>query len=184
MSDDHHKPSDHQPHVMPLSMYFAVAGGLIVMTVFTVWTAKYMPELIKHYTKMQITPTISIIIAMLIACFKASLVCAFFMHLKYDKPLNRLTFFSGLFFLSLFFIFTLADTLTRSDTPTAAITDNMPEEFKGLTERPPTPVWVPAWHGYDPVKGHNLSEHGHGDHKEDGKNKVDHKEDGKKKAEH
>ncbi|NQZ58145.1 MAG: cytochrome C oxidase subunit IV family protein, partial [Lentisphaeraceae bacterium] len=83
---------------MPLSMYFGVGFGLIILTVITVWTAKFMPEQIFHYTKMQITPTIAIIIAMIIASVKAALVCLFFMHLKYDKPLNRLTFISGLFF--------------------------------------------------------------------------------------
>ena len=164
MSHDHHNPSDHQPHIMPLSMYFGVAFGLIILTVVTVWTAKFMPEVIFEYTKMRITPTIAIIIAMIIACFKAALVCLFFMHLKYDKPLNRLTFVSGLFFLSLFFIFTLADTLTRADKPTAGVQSYMPEKFKTMTEKPPTPVWVPSWHGYDD-HGHKLGEHGH-DHKE------------------
>ena len=85
MSHDHHNPSDHQPHIMPLSMYFGVAFGLIILTVVTVWTAKFMPEVIFEYTKMRITPTIAIIIAMIIACFKAALVCLFFMHLKYEK---------------------------------------------------------------------------------------------------
>ena len=74
MSHDHHNPSDHQPHIMPLSMYFGVAFGLIILTVVTVWTAKFMPEVIFEYTKMRITPTIAIIIAMIIACFKAALV--------------------------------------------------------------------------------------------------------------
>ena len=184
MSDHHHNPSDHQPHVMPLSMYFGVTAGLIILTVLTVWTAKFMPELILKYTKMQLTPTIAILIAMFIACLKASLVCLFFMHLKYDKPLNRLTFVSGLFFLSLFFIFTLADTLTRNDKPTAGVTSYMPEKFKVMTEKPPKPEWIPAWNGYDD-HGHKLGAHGHGhdhdghDHKEgDGHDKEghDHKE--------
>ena len=148
-SHDHHHPSDHVPHVMPLSMYFAIAGALLVFTVLTVWTAKFMPEVILEHTKMQITPTIAIIIAMIIAFFKASLVCLYFMHLKYDAPLNRLTFVSGLFFLALFFIFTLGDTMTRSDVPTAAQTSYMPEKFKTMTEKPPKPFWIPAWPGYD-----------------------------------
>lgn len=172
MSHDHHNPSTHHPHVMPLSMYFGVGFGLIILTIVTVWTAKFMPEVIFHYTSMQITPTISIIIALFIASIKASLVCLFFMHLKYDKPLNRLTFVSGLFFLSLFFIFTLADTLTRATTPTPAVHNYMPEEFKTITGMPPKPYWVPAWPGYDDHghkigtdKGHGSHEgHDHGDH--------------------
>ena len=164
-SHDHHHPSEHVPHVMPLKMYFAIAGALIVLTVATVWTAKFMPELIHTHTKMTITPTIAIIIAMIIAFFKASLVCLFFMHLLYDAPLNRLTFVSGLFFLSLFFIFTLGDTMTRSEVPTSAQTNYMPEEFKTLTEKPPKPYWIPAWYGYDD-HGHKIGgdSHDHGDH--------------------
>lgn len=147
-SHDHHHPSEHVPHVMPLSMYYAIAGALLVFTGLTVWTAKFMPELIHTHTKMTITPTIAIIIAMLIAFFKASLVCLFFMHLKYDAPLNRLTFVSGLFFLSLFFIFTLGDTMTRDETPIAAQTSYMPPKFKEMTGKPPKPYWIPAWHGW------------------------------------
>ena len=157
---DHHHPSEHVPHIMPLRMYFGVAGGLIFFAIITVWTAKFMPALILEHTKMQITPTISIAIAMIIAFIKASMVCLFFMHLKYDAPLNRLTFVSGLFFLSLFFIFTLGDTMTRADTPTAAQTNYMPPEFKKMTEKPPKPYWIPAWYGYD-NHGYKKGEHGH-----------------------
>ena len=49
---DHHHPSDHQPHLLPLSVYFGVAGGLIILTVLTVYTAKFMPEHIYMLTKM------------------------------------------------------------------------------------------------------------------------------------
>lgn len=184
---DHHHPSDHVPHIMPLRMYFGVAGGLIFLTVITVWTAKFMPALIHEHTKMTITPMIAIAIAMFIAFLKASLVCLFFMHLKYDAPLNRLTFVSGLFFLSLFFIFTLGDTMTRAEKPIAAQTDYMPEKFKIMTGKPPKPYWIPAWPGYD-NHGHKIgadhgSHDGH-DHKEgDG---HDHSKDEKseKKEEH
>jgi cytochrome c oxidase subunit 4 len=144
-------------------MYFGVGFGLIILTIVTVWTAKFMPDMIFKYTSMQITPTISILIAMFIASIKASLVCLFFMHLKYDKPLNRLTFVSGLFFLSLFFIFTLADTLTRATTPTPAVHSYMPEEFKTITGMPPKPYWIPAWPGYDD-HGHKIDSHEGHDH--------------------
>ncbi|NQZ59213.1 MAG: cytochrome C oxidase subunit IV family protein, partial [Lentisphaeraceae bacterium] len=154
---------------------FGVGGALLVLTFVTVWTAKFMPEMITHVTKMTLTPTLSIIIALVIASIKASLVCLFFMHLKYDKPLNRLAFISGVFFLSLFFIFTLADVLTRADTPTAAVPELSPSltpdqrakvlktyaTFKDLTERPPTPVWVEAWDGFDAHGNGPHHAHGH-----------------------
>ena len=44
----------------------------------------------------------NVIIAMLIAGVKASLVALFFMHLRWDRPVNAIVFCSTLFFLGLF----------------------------------------------------------------------------------
>ena len=63
MSDHHGPESDHHPHVLPMTMYAGVGTALFVLTALTVWTAKFMPEMIFHFTKMQVTPTIAIIIA-------------------------------------------------------------------------------------------------------------------------
>ncbi len=148
MSEHHHaQESDHHPHVLPITMYVAVGFALFFLTAATVWTAKFMPELIFEYTKMQVTPTIAIIIALIIAGTKAALVCGFFMHLHYDSGLNRATFLSGLFFLALFFLFTLADTLTRDDK--VHLRDGMPEAFKTLTEIPHKPYLIPAMPGHE-----------------------------------
>jgi cytochrome c oxidase subunit IV len=53
------------------------------------------------------------LIAMAIASVKASLVIAFFMHVKWDTAINKIVFLSSFLFLSLLFIFTLADHATR-----------------------------------------------------------------------
>ena len=154
MSDHHHGPeSDHHPHVLPMTMYVAVGAALFILTILTVWTAKFMPELIFEYTKMQITPTIAIVIALVIAFTKAALVCGFFMHLHYDSPLNRATFLSGIFFLSLFFLFTLADTLTRDDK--VYVREGMPESFQNLTEIPHKPYYIAPAPGYD-IHGYKV----------------------------
>ena len=154
MSDHHHGPeSDHHPHVLPMTMYVGVGAALFILTILTVWTAKFMPELIFEYTKMQITPTIAIIIALIIAFTKAALVCGFFMHLHYDSPLNRATFLSGIFFLSLFFLFTLADTLTRDDK--VYVREGMPEKFQTLTEIPHKPYYIAPAPGYD-IHGYKV----------------------------
>jgi cytochrome c oxidase subunit 4 len=55
----------------------------------------------------------NMLIAMFIACVKASLVMAFFMHLKWDTAINKITFLCSFLFLSLLFIFTLSDQATR-----------------------------------------------------------------------
>ena len=49
-------------------------------------------------------------IAMMFATAKAFLVCAFFMHMWWDKSFNVLAFFSSLFFVALFIGMTLMDT--------------------------------------------------------------------------
>lgn len=57
----------------------------------------------------------NVIIAMLIATTKASLVVLFFMGLKYDKRFLAVAFLSSLIFLGLFLGFTLLDINTRED---------------------------------------------------------------------
>ena len=51
---------------------------------------------------------------MLIASVKASLVALFFMHLRWDKPVNAVIFCSTLFFLGLFLIGAYTDTSAAS----------------------------------------------------------------------
>jgi len=91
-----------QPHVLPLKTYFAVFGALLVLTVITVVVSVVgLPQ-----------PT-AIIVAMVVAAVKASLVVLWFMHLKYDDRFYSLIFIISLFFLALFFIFTTMDVLSR-----------------------------------------------------------------------
>ena len=49
-------------------------------------------------------------LAMMIATVKAFLVCAFFMHMWWDKGFNVLAFLSSLLFVALFIGMTLTDT--------------------------------------------------------------------------
>lgn len=103
--DTHH--DDHGGHhVTPSWLYHAIFGGLLVLTVVTVW----------------ISPSAGVfdfgaattLIAMLVATIKASLVALFFMHLLHDERLNMLTFGFGLLFVCLFFLFPLVDITTRT----------------------------------------------------------------------
>ena len=52
----------------------------------------------------------NIVIAMLIASVKAALVCLFFMHLRWDRPINTLVLIGSIFFVVLFLIITMFDT--------------------------------------------------------------------------
>lgn len=113
----------HTHHILPLSVYLGVGTALLVLTVITVWVAQYD------------FGSVNLIVAMIIAAFKASLVALFFMHLKYDNKLYLLAFLSAIFFLSVFIIITMFDTLRRGDIdkikagpiqPKAAIYQNAP----------------------------------------------------------
>lgn len=91
-----------EPHVLPLKTYFAVFGALLVLTVLTVVVSVIgLPQ------------PAAIIVAMVVALIKASLVVLWFMHLKYDDRFYSLIFVISIFFLVLFFVFTSMDVFTR-----------------------------------------------------------------------
>jgi cytochrome c oxidase subunit IV len=58
---------------------------------------------------------LNIIIVIAIATTKASLVVSFFMHLKYDSKFNALVFISCIFFIGVFFAYTMNDTERRGE---------------------------------------------------------------------
>ena len=90
------------PHVSPVRTYLAVYGALLVLTVATVAVSYLgLPSLA------------SVAVAMGIATAKASLVVLFFMHMKWDVPFNRFVFGAALWFLAIFFIFTMVDLASR-----------------------------------------------------------------------
>jgi cytochrome c oxidase subunit 4 len=52
---------------------------------------------------------LNIVIVILIATMKASLVVTFFMHLAWDNKFNVLMFLCGLLFIGVFFAYTMND---------------------------------------------------------------------------
>jgi cytochrome c oxidase subunit 4 len=82
-------------------MFTNVLLALLVLTAITVGTSRID------------FGSANMLIAMFIASVKASLVILFFMHVKWDTAINKLVFLSSFIFLSLLFIFTLADQATR-----------------------------------------------------------------------
>jgi cytochrome c oxidase subunit 4 len=50
-------------------------------------------------------------LAMAIATIKASFVLLYFMHMRYDRPINAIVFVTALLFVMLFVSFALMDTL-------------------------------------------------------------------------
>ena len=119
--------SDHQEHhIVPLKILWGVFGGLIFLTILTVFTAK----------RVDIGP-LNFPLAITIALTKATLVVAFFMALKWDNRVNLLIFSLGFVFVVVFLSFTLFDTAFRGDMSNAAPTYIQDEEAetKRLQER-------------------------------------------------
>ena len=92
---------ENHEHVSPLSLYIKVLVGLFILTGLT-YAVSYA----------DLGPA-SLPVAMIVAAMKATLVCAFFMHLKYDDKFHVFIFVSSLLFVAIFFTFTIFDLSSR-----------------------------------------------------------------------
>jgi cytochrome c oxidase subunit IV len=105
----HAHPHGHTPHahghISPISLYITIFLALMVLTVVTVAAA---------YVDLG---QLNFLVAMIIAVFKASLVVWYFMHVKYQSSLTKLTVATGLFFLAILLGMMLIDYSSRDFTP-------------------------------------------------------------------
>lgn len=120
----------HDHHIIPKSVLLQVFGALIVLTGITYGVAQ-----------IDLGP-LNVPVAILIAAVKATLVVMFFMALKYDNPVNTLTFTMGVIFVVVFITFTLFDTafrgdLTNVDAQTKTEVDRQREEAMQRQEQIP-----------------------------------------------
>ena len=88
-------------HIIPLKVYFTVLGALVVLTAVTVAASRI------DFGHM------NTVIALAIASVKASLVLAYFMHLKYDDRTYLVAFCTAIFFLVVLYFFCGLDIYTR-----------------------------------------------------------------------
>ncbi len=109
MSAEHaHAHASHgSGHVSPISLYVTIFLSLMVLTGVTVGAA---------YVDLG---RFNFFIAMVIACFKASLVVWYFMHVKYQSKLTKLTVATGLFFLGILLGLMLVDYGSKTGPPGA-----------------------------------------------------------------
>jgi cytochrome c oxidase subunit 4 len=91
-------------HVSPVSLYVTIFMSLMVLTGVTVYSA---------FVDLGF---LNFPVAMLIAGFKASLVVWYFMHVKYQSHLTKLTVATGLFFLFILLGMTLIDYVSKNFT--------------------------------------------------------------------
>ena len=103
---------EHHVHVTPFWPMLWVFVTLLVLTGLTVWSSNIHGFWIGN-THIELGATAHILMAMVIAVVKAVLVAAYFMHLKYDNPMNTAVLSATIFAVILFIGFTLADSTTR-----------------------------------------------------------------------
>ncbi len=107
----------HAHHVASAGLFLKVLLALLFLTFITVAASRFD------------FGSANLIVAMAIAAVKASLVMAIFMHLRWDTPMNQIVFFGSFLFLSLLFIFTLADLVTRDRDWAAPIKPPVSEQW-------------------------------------------------------
>ena len=93
---DHH--DDEISHVASTKVLLGTFGALLVFTFITVAA-----------TWVDLGGAMNLTVAMVIATIKATLVCLFFMHLKYDKVVHSVALVAALLFAVLFVSFALMD---------------------------------------------------------------------------
>lgn len=95
---EHHAEYNPIAHVASKPMLLTVFFALVSLTALTIWQG----------TQLELG-RMELVVVLTIATAKAALVVLFFMHLRYDKPLNAVAFLSSLLFVALFLGLTLAD---------------------------------------------------------------------------
>ncbi len=95
-------PEHAQHHIVTPLQYCMVFGTLLLFTLVTVVVA---------YLDLKWANPV---IALAIACFKASIVVLFFMHVKYQSRLIKLTVCAGLFTFLVLITMTMSDYISRS----------------------------------------------------------------------
>lgn len=104
-TDEHNQEEfsdvEHEPHSS--AIYVKTLTALLILTVITV-AASYVDF-----------GAGNVVIALFIASIKAILVALFFMHLRYDRPVNAVIACTGFLFLGIFLMFDFIDFGTRNN---------------------------------------------------------------------
>src|SRR5579872_5120144 len=110
-----------QGHVVDKKIYFFIFGSLLALTALTTGMA---------YVDLGQWNTI---VALIIACCKATLVVLFFMHLRWSTQLMRIVLLSALLWLAILISLTTTDFFSRDWIP-------VPQGWKeSRLLRPPAP---------------------------------------------
>ena len=97
----HGEAEAHVGHVVSLRVLFGVWGALVALTVVTV-AVTYIPA--------DVLGPFTLWVALLIAGVKAALVALYFMHLRWDRPMNAVIMAISIAFVIMFVGGALTDT--------------------------------------------------------------------------
>lgn len=92
---------DEYTHVVPAALYVGIWATLMLATLITVLAS--FAEL----------GPFNIVVALVIATIKGTLVVLFFMHLRYSPKLTMVAVIASIFFLFIMFSLTMTDYLSR-----------------------------------------------------------------------
>jgi cytochrome c oxidase subunit 4 len=98
-------------HVVPLAVYFLVFAALLVLTYVTVEAAHHdlgHPEILAD-----VRVPMNVIVALVIAMTKATLVVLFFMHVKYSPRLTQIIVAGSIIWLLILLLVTISDYVSR-----------------------------------------------------------------------
>lgn len=101
-------------HIVPFKVYLNVFIALIVLTVITVLTSQYVD-----------IGSWNIVLAMVIASVKATIVALYFMHLKFEDPITWLYAFFPIFLLVLLFAGIFIDNPVRVEVEPVEVVDTL-----------------------------------------------------------
>jgi len=89
-------------HIVPPRVYVAIFAALLVLTAVTTWVAF-----------IDLGP-LNVVIMLVIAFLKASLVVLFFMHARYESQLTRVTIVGAVFWLLVLIVISASDVFIRA----------------------------------------------------------------------
>jgi len=134
-------------HIASTQFYVGIFAALIFLTFLTVKVSYYD------------FGSANIIIAILIATMKASLVAAFFMHLRHDRLFNTLAFLAAFLFLAIFILLTYDDLGKRGELdPTYGGTVSPETGLAAPGGAPATTATQNSAEGEPPTKGAGKGE--------------------------
>jgi len=98
--------SEHSEHIVSPITYILIFAALMILTITTVYAATV--DLNQYYAGL------NVIVALVIATCKATLVILFFMHAYYSSKRTQLIVIAGFFWLAIMLFLTLGDYASRS----------------------------------------------------------------------